>query len=72
MMCLQLNLQQVTKSPITLHNDNDESSKAEEQTTLLFFQSPLTGLETMKTFFLYNELQKDSLEKLLQWKMGCL
>ena len=64
-MCLQQYLKQVLTSPTTLHDDDNESSKNDEQTTLPSFQSALTGLETMKRFFLCKELQEDSLEKLL-------
>ena len=46
-ICLQLN--QVPISPTTLHDDDNESSKNEEQKTLpSFHQSALTELETMK------------------------
>ena len=58
MMRLQLNLKQCPTSPATLQDDDNESSKDEEQTAL-------TGLKTMKEFFLCNELLEDSLKKLL-------
>ena len=61
MMCLQLNQKQCLTSPTALHYNDNESSKHEKHTTLPSYQSALTGLETMKRFFLCNELQEDSL-----------
>ena len=53
----------------TNEDDDNESSINEEQITLPSFQSALTGLETVKRFFLCNELQEDLHKKLLSSKM---
>ena len=45
-------------------DDGDESSKNEDQVAVSLFLAALNGLETVKRFFLCNELQEDSLKNI--------
>ena len=48
----------------TYEDEDNELSQNEEQITVPSFQSTSTGLETVKKFFLCNELQEDLLKKI--------